>query len=220
MTIANLETIIDMQSCCTTWPPNGSSRIRAKQKLVKKHREACESSWSQIGNHESFTLTTPWNLAKPVKIFPGIIVRQHNTDQKQMALLKEQCAEKKKAPLPYCCNQVCMTIGGQIPWNAFPICETSQICYPMERRRMRDVLGNHSKDRSFRLVHWLSITLSSAKDKSRIHQIGKKVLPGLFLGYALYAEEVGRVTYWLQTLESWRRWAHLKSSRKDSMRKR
>ena len=27
----------------------------------------------------------------------------------------------------------------------------------------------------------------SAKDKSRIHQFGKKVLPGLFLGYALYA---------------------------------
>ena len=30
----------------------------------------------------------------------------------------------------------------------------------------------------------------SAKDQSRIHQIGKKVLPGLFLGYALY---VGRI---------------------------
>ena len=27
----------------------------------------------------------------------------------------------------------------------------------------------------------------SAKDQSRIHQFGKKVLPGLFLGYALYA---------------------------------
>ena len=26
----------------------------------------------------------------------------------------------------------------------------------------------------------------SAKDQSRIHQFGKKVLPGLFLGYALY----------------------------------
>ena len=27
----------------------------------------------------------------------------------------------------------------------------------------------------------------SAKDQSRIHQFGKKVLPGLFLGYALNA---------------------------------
>ena len=34
-----------------------------------------------------------WNLAKPVKIFPGIIVRQHHTDRKQMVLRREQCAE-------------------------------------------------------------------------------------------------------------------------------
>ena len=27
----------------------------------------------------------------------------------------------------------------------------------------------------------------TAKDQSRIHQLGKKVLPGLFFGYALYA---------------------------------
>ena len=55
------------------------------------------------------------------------------------------------------------------------------------RHHTKDVLGNHLKDQSFRLVHWLSITLFSAKDQSRIHQFGKKVLPGLFLGYALYA---------------------------------
>ena len=30
----------------------------------------------------------------------------------------------------------------------------------------------------------------SAKDQSKIHQFGKKVLPGLFLGYALYAEGI------------------------------
>ena len=42
---------------------------------------------------EVITLTIPWNSAKPVKIFPGIIVRRHHTDRKQMGLLKEQCAE-------------------------------------------------------------------------------------------------------------------------------
>ena len=31
---------------------------------------------------------------------------------------------------------------------------------------------------------------STAKDQSRIHQFGKKVLPGLFLGYALYAGRI------------------------------
>ena len=53
---------------------------------------------------------------------------------------------------------------------------------------MKDFLGNHLKDRLFHLVHWLSIFHPiTAKDQSRIHQFGKKVLPGLFLGYALYA---------------------------------
>ena len=42
-----------------------------------------------------------------------------------------------------------------------------------------------------------------AKDQSRIRQFGKKVLPGLFLGYALYAGggEFGRVTYFFADLE-------------------
>ena len=37
------------------------------------------------------------------------------------------------------------------------------------------------------LVEYHPIT---AKDQSRIHQFGKKVLPGLFLGYALYARGI------------------------------
>ena len=53
---------------------------------------------------------------------------------------------------------------------------------PYERR-----LGNHLKDRSFRLFQWLSITLSLRKTSQGIHQFGKKVLPGIFLEYSLYA---------------------------------
>ena len=34
----------------------------------------------------------------------------------------------------------------------------------------------------------------------------------------MYAGEFGIVTYWLQTLRSWRRWTHRKSTQKDSMR--
>ena len=37
-----------MQSWCRTRPPNRSSHIRAKQKLLKKPRGACKSSWSRI----------------------------------------------------------------------------------------------------------------------------------------------------------------------------
>ena len=69
---------------------------RAKQKLLRKHKGACKSSWSQIGNLKSFTRTIPWNLAKLVKIFPGIIARLHHTDQKQMGLLKSSAQSKRR----------------------------------------------------------------------------------------------------------------------------
>ena len=41
----------------------------------------------------SFTLIIPKNLAKLLKIFPGIIVRRHLTVQRRMVLLREWCAE-------------------------------------------------------------------------------------------------------------------------------
>ena len=80
-----------------------------------------------------------------------------------------------------------MKVGGQIPWNVVPICEMLQISH---------LMGKHQYERRFgqpiegpiipfgSLVEYYPFT---AKDQSRIHQFGKKVLPGLFLGYALYA---------------------------------
>ena len=41
----------------------------------------------------------------------------------------------------------------------------------------------------------------NAKDQSRIHQFGKKVLPGLFLGYALYAGRIWKVDVLIADLE-------------------
>ena len=117
----NHQYAIVVQDLATQWIQSYPCK---KQKLHKKPREACQSSWSQQKSLKSSTLTIPWNLAKLVKIFPGIIIRQHHTDQKQMGLLKEQCAKLKKVPLQYCRNQVWMNIGGQKQWNVIPISET------------------------------------------------------------------------------------------------
>ena len=48
------------------------------------------------------------------------------------------------------------------------------------------------------LVEYHPIT---AKDQSRIHQFGKKVLPGLFLGYALYARGIWKGDVLIADLE-------------------
>ena len=156
MTFANLETIIDTQSWCRTWPPNGSSRIRAKQKLLRKNKGAWKSSWSQMGSLKSFTLTIPRSLARLVKIFLGIIEPQDHTDQKQMGLLREQYAEWKKVPLLYCCNRVWMKMGGQILWNVTPIFETSRIYYLIRRALWKTFWATIQRtDYSIRFTGWV-----------------------------------------------------------------
>ena len=80
-----------------------------------------------------------------------------------------------------------MKVGGQIPWNVIPICETFQNYYLMGRRPMKDVLGNLLKGPIIPFGSLVEYHPVTAKDQSRIHEFGKKVLPGLFLGYALYA---------------------------------
>ena len=80
-----------------------------------------------------------------------------------------------------------MKVGGQILWNVSPICETSHISFLMGRPPMKDVLGNHLKGPIIPFGSLVAYYPISAKDQSRIHQFGKKVLSGLFLGYALYA---------------------------------
>ena len=64
----------------------------------------------------------------------------------------------------YCFNQVRMKIGWQILWNTIPFCETFKISCLMGKLRTRDFFfGKHLKDRSSRLVHWLSITVSAKR---------------------------------------------------------
>ena len=94
-----------------------------------------------------------------MKTYPGIIVRQHLTDRKQMGLLRERCAELRNRRLQYCCNLVRMKNGGRIPWNVTAICETYKISCQAGRHLVRGDAANHSKDQSFHLVQWSNITL-------------------------------------------------------------
>ena len=71
----------------------------------------------------------------------------------------------------------------------------------MGRHHTRDVLANHFKGPIIpfgSLVEYHPIT---AKDQSRIHQFGKKVLLGLFLGYALYAGRIWKGDIMVADLE-------------------
>ena len=59
------------------------------------------------------------------------------------------------------------------------------------------------------------------RDKARIHQFGKKVIPVFFVSDMLWSRgEFGKETFWLQTLRSWKSWMHEKHFPEDWMRKK
>ena len=83
-----------------------------------------------------------------------------------------------------------MKVGGQILWNVIPICETFKISYLMGKKLVGHTRGRFGKPFQGPIIAFRSLVEYypiSEKDQARIHQFGKKVLPGLFLGYALYA---------------------------------
>ena len=59
-----------------------------------------------------------------------------------------------------------------------------------------------------------------AKDQSRLHQFGAKVLQGRFLNFALYAGGIWKDTLWSQALKNWRRWTHQNFTPEGSMQRK
>ena len=113
-----------------------------------------------------------------------------------------------------------MKVGGQILWNVTPICETSQIYCLMGRRPIKDVLGNHLEDLLFHLVHWLSITLQLRRISQESTNLERKSYLDYSSDTLCTRLEFGRVTYWSQTLRSWRRWTLRKSTQKKTQYER
>ena len=187
MKIVNLETIVDMQSWCRTWPPNGSSRIRVKQKLHRKHKRSLQKFLEPdrkpkvIYTDNSLEFGTAcedlsWNHCTSTR---------HRSETNGIA---ERAVRRVKEGT----SAVLLQSGPNENWWA-----DSMECYTY-LRNVTDLLsdGKTPYERRFgqtfkgpiipfdSLVEYHPTT---AKDQSRIHQFGKKVLRGLFLGYALYA---------------------------------
>ena len=159
MKVVNLETITDMQSRCRTEPHNGSKHIRAKQKLRRKHNGACKSSWSQIGNLKSFYTDNSFEFGKACEdlSWNHCTSTPHRSETNGIA---ERAVRRVKEGT----SAVLLQSGLNENWWVDSMeCETY----------LRNVTVEYYP--------------KTAKDQSRIHQFGKKVLPGLFLGYALYA---------------------------------
>ena len=154
-------------------PLSGYNLIRVRTRIRKEAEESVyENSWSR-------------------QILWRIIVeseRLHLVAQKQTELQNGQYDEYKRVHQLYYCNPYWMSSCDQILWNALAVCEMSKTSWQTGKLRMNEDLGIHHKDHLFLLVHWWN-TSQIPRDKVRIHQFGKKVLPGIFPGYALIAGE-------------------------------
>ena len=168
----NLETIIDMQPWCKTWPPNGSSHIRAKQKLLRKHKRSLQKFMEPNGKPKAIFTANSLDFGKACEdlSWNHCTSTPHRSETNGIAerathILKEDTSTGRF--LGILRNIQDLLSDGKTPY---------------ERRFGQTFKGPVIPFGS--LVEYHPIT---AKDQSRIHQFGKKVLPGLFRGYALYA---------------------------------
>ena len=177
----NLETIIDTLKWYNTWQHSGYNHTQVKQKLLRKRRRACKSSWSRRGYQKSFTLAIPWNSAKPVKTFAW----NHSTStphRSETNGIDERAVRRNKERT----SAVLMQSGLDEKWWA-----DAMDCY-CHMRNIQDPLsdGKTPYERRFGVSFhgpfipfgtMVEYHLISAKDLSRLYQFGPKVLPVIFL---------------------------------------
>ena len=209
-----------MQSWCRTWPPNGSSRIRAKQKLQETHRslqrflepnrnprviytdnslefgKAGEDlSWNHCTStpHRSETNGIAERTVRRVKEGTSAVLLQSGLNVKRWADSME-C-------YTYLRNVTDLLSDGKTPY---------------ERRFGQPFKGPINSI-------WFSVWVlpynceGSVKHPSIWKESLTWVVPRICI---VRGCELGRVTYWLHTLRKWRRWTHLKSTQKDSTQRK
>ena len=98
-------------------------------------------------------------------------------------------AQSKGRRLLYRCNLDFKQSGGLIQWNAIAICKMQNVEDHLTDRKTHfdRRFGEPFKGPIIPCGAMVEYHPISPKDQARIHQFGKKLLPGIFLGYELIA---------------------------------
>ena len=86
------------EKCCRgTRFSHSMDSILSLQKLLREDGTEFTKVSRTVGkSRKSFLLTIPWNLAKPVKTYHGIIVHRHAIDPRRMVLRRERVRRNKR----------------------------------------------------------------------------------------------------------------------------
>ena len=187
MKVVNLETIIDMQSWCRSCPPQWIQAYPCKRETSQETQRSLQKFLEPNRSLKSFTLDNSLEFGKACEdlSWNRCTSTPHRSETNEIA---ERAVRRVKEGT----CAVLLQSGLDEKWWA-----DSMECFTY-LRNIQDLLsdGKTPYERRFgepfkgpiipfgSLVEYDPI---SAKDQSRIHQFGKKVLPGLFLGYSLYA---------------------------------
>ena len=176
-----------MQSWCRTWPPNGSSRIRAKKKTSQETQRSLQKFLEPDWKPKVIYTNNSMEFGKACEDLSW----NHCTSTLHISEING-IAERAVRSVKEGTSAVLLQSGLNENWWA-----GSVECYT-NLRNVTDLLseGKTPYERRFGqpfkgpIIPFGSLVTyyhTASKDQSRIHQFGKKVLPGLFLGYALYA---------------------------------
>ena len=167
--------------------------IRVKRNLHMRWREVYQTSWSRRTDQKLYAQTTRWNLGEHVKVCHGITALPHLVDPRHMAALRAVRRVKDGT------SAVLQSGSDERWWSDCTDCDSYL-------RHVQDLLadgktqcekrfGEPFKGPKIPFGAMIEHHPISARDQSRIHQFGKKVLPGIFLGYEPVAGENLERTY-------------------------
>ena len=158
--MVNHETIIGTLSLFKILPLNGFNPIRAKQKFLRRRKEAHESFSSRLESRKSFTLTTHRNLPKSCEDLSWND-RTSTPPSSETSVISGRAVRRIKEGT----SAELLQSGLNKKWWADSMeCNTSlrniqDLLSDGRKLHTKGVLENHLKDQSFRLAHWLSILL-------------------------------------------------------------
>ena len=208
-------TIIDMPWWYKTWSTQWTQSYPCKSKSSQETQKNLMKFLDPTRTPKVIYTGISLELGKSCED-PGIILRQHHTDQKQMGFPKEQCAEWKKGHLRYCCTQVWTMNGGRILWSFTAICETFKISCLMEDtiwKAVRNALERTSDTVWSNTLFLRKTNLDCISLEQKSCQVYSSVMHKT-------RGESGKGTSWSETLKNWRRGTHLNSMPRGSTQRK
>ena len=186
-----------VQDLATQWIQS----YRAKQKLLKKRRGACKSSWCRVGilviytdNSLEFTKACEdisWNLCTSTP------------NRSETNGIAERAVHKVKRRHLSRIVAIRWNLVGTFHGMLHLSAKRHRSLVWWKRHHIKDVLDNHLKDKSLLLVHWLSIILFLRKTSQEPINLERKSYLDCSLDTLCTRLAFGRVTCRLQTL-SWK----------------